>query len=123
MIAPERPYSPETLGERWGCSAEKVRLMVRNGELPGFRLGKLIRIPAAEVERYECRNIPSHGTETNGRSPSETARDDYELRIKGIHAKLRFFDHGPQGFPQYGPLSFSFRHILVYIGTHGNGRG
>lgn len=41
-----RPYSPETLAERWGCSAEKVRLMYRNGELAGFRLGKLIPTPA-----------------------------------------------------------------------------
>ena len=37
----ERPYSPETLADRWGCSAEKVRTMYRNGELDGFRLGKL----------------------------------------------------------------------------------
>src|SRR3954471_3565809 len=51
------PYTPETLGERWGCSAEKVRQMFRGGELPGFRLGKLIRIPAIEVERYECAQI------------------------------------------------------------------
>ena len=49
-----RPFTPETLGERWGCSAEKVRQMFHSGELPGFRLGKLIRIPMIEVERYEC---------------------------------------------------------------------
>lgn len=48
-----RPYSPETLGERWGCSAEKIRMMFHAGELAGFRLGKLIRIPASEVERFE----------------------------------------------------------------------
>ena len=29
----ERPYSPETLADRWGCLAEKVRTMYRNGEL------------------------------------------------------------------------------------------
>jgi excisionase family DNA binding protein len=55
-----RPFSPETLADRWGCSAEKVRLMYRAGELAGFRLGKLIRIPAAEVERYECQTIHPH---------------------------------------------------------------
>lgn len=48
-----RPYSPETLAERWGCSSEKIRRMYHDGELAGFRLGKLIRIPAAEVERFE----------------------------------------------------------------------
>ncbi len=38
-----KPYSPETLGERWGCSAQMVRQMFHNGDLAGFRLGKLIR--------------------------------------------------------------------------------
>lgn len=72
MSAP-KPYSPETLADRWGCSAEKVRLMYRAGELPGFRLGKLIRIPANEVERYECQTTTaSHGTEENSQSPIET---------------------------------------------------
>src|SRR5687767_14422063 len=49
-----RPFSPETLADRWNCSPQKVRLMFHAGELQGFRLGKLIRIPAAEVERIEC---------------------------------------------------------------------
>ena len=58
MTAP-KPYSPETLAERWGCSSEKIRLMYHAGEISGFRLGKLIRIPANEVERYECQITPS----------------------------------------------------------------
>jgi hypothetical protein len=33
--------------------------MVHRGELPGFRLGKLIRIKAIEVERYECAQTQS----------------------------------------------------------------
>jgi excisionase family DNA binding protein len=71
----ERPYSPETLADRWGCSAEKVRLMYRAGELAGFRLGKLIRIPAVEVERYECQNTPSPLTEEGLPSPTETPEE------------------------------------------------
>lgn len=66
----ERPFSPETLGDRWGCSAEKVRLMCRAGEIASFRLGKLIRIPANEVERYECQNTESSSTAANSASPS-----------------------------------------------------
>ena len=81
MTAPARPYSPETLAERWGCSAEKVRLMYRAGELAGFRLGKLIRIPAAEVERYECQNTPLPCTEESTPSPSGTGIDAYESRL------------------------------------------
>lgn len=93
----QRPYSPETLADRWGCSAEKVRLMYRAGELPGFRLGKLIRIPAAEVERYECQtNTASPSTEENGHSPSETVRDDYESRLV----------RQTEGLPSLAPVSF-----------------
>jgi excisionase family DNA binding protein len=76
-----KPYSPETLADRWGCSAEKVRLMTRTGELASFRLGKLIRIPAAEVERYECQNTPSPDTEADGPSPSEKAMSAAESRL------------------------------------------
>lgn len=76
-----KPYSPETLGERWGCSAEKVRLMCRSGELVSFRLGKLIRVPATEVERYECQNTPSPSTEENGPSHSERENGAFASRL------------------------------------------
>lgn len=76
-----RPFSPETLAERWGCSAAKVRTMYRDGELAGFRLGKLIRIPAAEVERYECLNTPSPCTEESLPSPSEREASAFESRL------------------------------------------
>ena len=78
----EKPYSPETLAQRWGCSAEKVRLMCRDGEIASFRLGKLIRIPAAEVERYECQaTTPSPSTEINGQSPSEKESAAFASRL------------------------------------------
>ena len=67
-----KPYSPQTLAERWSCSSEKIRLMCRNEELAWFQLGKLIRIPAAEVERYECQNIASPGTVENSPSHGES---------------------------------------------------
>lgn len=77
-----KPYSPETLAERWGCSSEKVRIMCRNGEIASFRLGKLIRIPATEVELYECQNTPSQNTEENSPSPIETqATNRAEFRL------------------------------------------
>lgn len=77
----QKPFSPETLADRWGCSSEKVRLMYRAGELAGFRLGKLIRIPAAEVERYECQNTPSPCTEESSPSPSEITESRAEFRL------------------------------------------
>lgn len=71
-----KPFSPESLADRWACSAEKVRLMYRNGELSGFRLGKLIRIPATEVERYECQNTELSDTGGVTASPLPTQTED-----------------------------------------------
>ena len=75
------PYSPETLAMRWGCSSEKIRGMYRNGELAGFRLGKLIRIPATEVERFECQSTPLQATEISGQLPSVTEAAAFASRL------------------------------------------
>jgi excisionase family DNA binding protein len=53
------PYTPETLALRWDCSAETVRQMVRDGRLPAFRVGRMMRIAAKAVEDFECRTIES----------------------------------------------------------------
>lgn len=56
-ILPEhdvRPYSIAQLADRWGCSDSIVRKLINKGELQCFRIGILIRIPAAEVQRYEA---------------------------------------------------------------------
>lgn len=68
-----KPFSPETLADRWGCSAEKIRRMYHDGQIAGFRLGKLIRIPAIEVERVECQNTPSENTEESASSSTMTS--------------------------------------------------
>jgi excisionase family DNA binding protein len=78
-IATSKPFSPETLAERWGCSAEKVRQMFHRGELAGFRLGKLIRIPASEVERFEVAcsqtQVNTSSSDTVENTRSRLARD------------------------------------------------
>jgi len=82
-----RPFTPETLAERWCCSSEKVRQMFHSGDLAGFRLGKLIRIPAIEVERFECeqtqsaQGTSSSNTEGSSPSPSDAARIAVESRL------------------------------------------
>jgi excisionase family DNA binding protein len=84
MTAPARPFSPETLANRWGCSSEKVRQMCRRGELATFRLGKLIRIPASEVERIECLNDPTaagDSSDTADSGASLTALPAGEFRL------------------------------------------
>ncbi|MFN3275475.1 MAG: helix-turn-helix domain-containing protein [Paracoccus sp. (in: a-proteobacteria)] len=47
------------LAERWDCSAETVRAMIRSGTLPAFRVGKMMRVTAKAVEDYECGTIES----------------------------------------------------------------
>jgi excisionase family DNA binding protein len=81
-----KPFSPESLAERWACSAEKVRQMFHRGELAGFRLGKLIRISAAEVERYECSQQVTNSfnlspTEESLPSPLDAEKTDVEFRL------------------------------------------
>lgn len=90
-----RPYSPETLASRWGCSSEKVRQMCRAGELSAFRLGKLIRIPANEVERIECQNTDSSNTGGNTASPMEIPAVELRLaRMTGAGPNLSLVKSG-----------------------------
>jgi hypothetical protein len=67
------PFSPGTLAERWACSSAKVRRMCRAGELAWFPVGCGIRIPAAEVERFERaeREAASAGSEDASPPPDE----------------------------------------------------
>jgi len=52
----KRPYTPETLAERWQCSAPHIYRLLNSGQLPGFKLGgKLWRVRAEDVEEYESR--------------------------------------------------------------------
>lgn len=83
-MTPARPFTPESLAERWDCSAEKVRRMYHDGQIVGFRLGKLIRIPAAEVERIECQNqnTQSESTEESPSCDTRTqTRGGFESRL------------------------------------------
>lgn len=54
-----KPFSPEMLAERWDCSAETVRNLIRRNELPAFRVGKMMRIRADVVGDYECGKLAS----------------------------------------------------------------
>ncbi|QOL82349.1 excisionase family DNA-binding protein [Pseudooceanicola spongiae] len=45
-----RPFTPDGLAERWGCSGETVRNMIRDGMLPAFRVRRMYRIRPEIVE-------------------------------------------------------------------------
>jgi hypothetical protein len=53
--------------------------MCRRGDLSYFRLGKLIRIPANEVERIECLTGGSSSTEGNTASPMDIPASELRL--------------------------------------------
>jgi excisionase family DNA binding protein len=63
-----RAYTVASLAEAWECSEGVIRKAIANGELGCFRLGTLIRIPAEEVERFECQNLPSSASEADMQS-------------------------------------------------------
>ena len=64
-------FTVETLAKRWGCSRHPIDQMIAQGELPHFRVGKLIRIPEKFVEEYEqCLHSNSNSTGEGG-TPSE----------------------------------------------------
>lgn len=52
-LDPRRPFSPSSLAERWQCSEQHVRNLISSGRLSGFRFGKMYRVSADEVDRYE----------------------------------------------------------------------
>ena len=48
--------TPGMIAKRWSCSERHVRNLITTGELPSFRLGKLLRVRGADVENLECQN-------------------------------------------------------------------
>lgn len=58
-------FTPATLAMRWQCSERHIRNLISSGDLPAFRLGKLLRIKRQAVEDYECQNGGSLASEAN----------------------------------------------------------
>jgi excisionase family DNA binding protein len=49
-----KPFTPQSLADRWECSPAFVYRLIADGKLKPFRLGgKLIRISVDEVLRWE----------------------------------------------------------------------
>ena len=46
-------YSTRTLAERWLCTPQHIRDLVSAGNLGHFKIGRNIRIPTSEVEKWE----------------------------------------------------------------------
>lgn len=75
------PYSVAKLAARWGCSDDVVRRLISEGHLQSFRVGDLIRVRAAEVERYECNGSALQDTGAATSSNTTTKTDDTAARL------------------------------------------
>jgi excisionase family DNA binding protein len=53
-LIPSPPaYRVAALAERWQCSSGHIYGLIRDGKLNAFKVGKLLRVRAEEVERIE----------------------------------------------------------------------
>lgn len=80
-----RPWTPDMLADRWGCSGETVRQLIRSGQLPAFRVGRMLRVKHETVEAYECGTIESEGSKDDSSShgtTNEAPADVIALRLK-----------------------------------------
>jgi len=79
-------FSVATLADHWGCSLDTVYAMVRSGQLRHFKVGgKLIRIRADEVERFECQqNTASNDTEAFSPSCGSRGPDVTDIRLERL---------------------------------------
>ena len=74
-----RAFTVASLAAAWECSEGVIRKLIVAGRLRSFRIGTLIRIPADEVERFECQNTASSDCSadmpSSGGTPTETATE------------------------------------------------
>src|SRR6185437_6237323 len=96
-----RAYTVASLADEWQCSEGVIRKAIADGELGCFRLGTLIRIPAEEVARFECQNIPSSDSEADMplSGAKKASADDSPLRLPIDPRRKRRRANGGQGKP------------------------
>ncbi|MFM7010618.1 MAG: helix-turn-helix domain-containing protein [Betaproteobacteria bacterium] len=85
----EKPYTPATLAERWGCSPDAVYDLIRSGRLPAFRVGsKLLRIQAKDVAAWESGGANTQsgntGLGTLTDKPSPVGKTKRGLTVEGL---------------------------------------
>lgn len=78
-------FNVASLAEHWGCGTDTIYALIRGGELKAFRLGgKLWRIRADEVERFECQSTPCSDTATSSPSCGTRADDATDIRLERL---------------------------------------
>ena len=83
-------YSVATLAQHWGCGTDTVYALIHGGTLRCFRLGgKLIRIRADEVERFECQTTACNDTEASLPSSGTREEDATDIRLERLIERPR----------------------------------
>jgi len=79
------PFSVALLSQRWDCSEQHIYNLIRADKMASFRIGALIRIAAAEVERIECgSNCTEENGTPSGQKPDEPAASRFVPRIVAL---------------------------------------
>jgi excisionase family DNA binding protein len=83
--------TPEEVAARWKCSPSHVRRLVSTHKLQAFRLGgKLLRIPLAAVEAFECASTSSNASVADGSSPATRVdKDSQEIAFLRLTQQKR----------------------------------
>jgi excisionase family DNA binding protein len=85
-----RPLTPEQVAERWSCSANHVRNLIRRQELRAFRVGsRLLRIPLDAVLEFEQRQAAAGSDDPTNAMPSPGGQTASEGVIVLTHARPR----------------------------------
>lgn len=58
------------LAERWDCSDQHIRNLIKRGDLPAFTAGHILRVPMKVIEAIESCGLSD--TEANGPSEQKT---------------------------------------------------
>lgn len=77
-------YTPRTLAQRWGCHPKTIKALIKREKLVPFRIGKLLRISAEEVGRYECAIALPSTKGASSLSSTEKTEHDTELRLRRL---------------------------------------
>ena len=66
-------FTTRTLADRWDCSPQHIRDMIKSGDLDAFPLGpKAWRIPIEAVAKVEAQRCPRKTTNHTGSDDSKT---------------------------------------------------
>jgi excisionase family DNA binding protein len=62
-------YSPEEVAQALGVGPTFARGLIREGELRGVRIGRLLKVPVTEVEAYIARRVQEADERAGGNGP------------------------------------------------------